>query len=168
MHDGGMPDGATPDTEMPGNAMPETEIPGSAMPDIEIPGSAVAGTALAGSEISGRDVPGGGLPSFEMPDFDVEAFITKLDGMGMKLTAIPLADGRFRVSRWCTLNAAQHARRIDELWTGQVGDDQARIDVLAVHLAKTAPQDAAPISSRVTRAGPANTGTRTPPQRKQE
>jgi hypothetical protein len=89
------------------------------------------------------------MPELEMPDFDVEAFVTKLDGMGMKLTAIPLADGRFRVSRWCLLNANEHAQQIDDLWNGQIGDDQKRIDVLAAHLAKVAPRDTARISSGV-------------------
>ena len=83
----------------------------------------------------------------EMADFDVEAFISKLDGMGMKLTAIPLADGKFRVSRWCMMNANDHAQQIQDLWTRQIGDDQARIDVLAAHLAKALPRDTIRISS---------------------
>src|SRR5579871_610802 len=83
----------------------------------------------------------------EMADFDVEAFISKLDGMGMKLTAIPLADGKFRVSRWCMMNANEHAQQIQDLWTRQIGDDQERIDVLAAHLAKLAPRDTIRISS---------------------
>jgi hypothetical protein len=77
-----------------------------------------------------------------MADFDVEAFIAKLDGMGMKLTAIPLADGRFRVSRWRMMEANEHTQQIDDLWTKLIGDDQKRIDVLAAHLAKAAPQSA--------------------------
>jgi hypothetical protein len=75
----------------------------------------------------------------EMLDFDVEAFIAKLDGMGMKLTAVPLADGRFRVSRWCMMTANEHAEQIQDLWTRQIGDDQERVDVLAAHLAKLIP-----------------------------
>jgi hypothetical protein len=78
-----------------------------------------------------------------MPDFDVEAFITELDRMGMKLTAIPLADGKLRVSRWCMLNANEHAQKIQDLWTKQIGNDQERIDVLATHLAKAALREAA-------------------------
>ncbi len=78
-----------------------------------------------------------------MADFDVEAFIAKLDGMGMKLTAIPLADGRFRVSRWCMMKANEHAQQIQDLWTGQIGDDQERIDALAAHLAKLIPNEMA-------------------------
>jgi len=77
-----------------------------------------------------------------MPDFDVEAFITKLDGMGMKLTAVPLANGKLRVSRWCMLNATEHAQQIQALWTAQIGDDQERVDILAAHLAKAAPPEA--------------------------
>src|SRR5215470_10052598 len=71
-----------------------------------------------------------------MADFDIEAFITKLDRMGMKLTAVPLADGKLRVNRWCMLNAAEHAQQIQDLWTTQIGNDQERIDALAAHLAK--------------------------------
>jgi hypothetical protein len=73
-----------------------------------------------------------------MPDFDVEAFITKLDRMGMKLTAVALADGKLRVNRWCMLNAAEHAQQIRDLWTTQIGNDRERIDVLAAHLANAA------------------------------
>jgi hypothetical protein len=77
-----------------------------------------------------------------MPDFDVEAFVAKLDGMGVKLTAIPLADGKLRVNRWCMLRASEHAHEIEDLWTTQIGNDRERIDVLAAHLAKAAPHEA--------------------------
>jgi hypothetical protein len=77
-----------------------------------------------------------------MQDFDVETFITNLDRMGMKLTAVPLADGKLRVNRWCMLNAAEHADEIEDLWTTQIGNDRERIDVLAAHLAKAAPHEA--------------------------
>jgi hypothetical protein len=80
--------------------------------------------------------------NLEMQDFDVETFITKLDRMGMKLTAVPLADGKLRVNRWCMLNAAAHAHEIEDLWTTQIGNDRERIDVLAAHLAKAAPREA--------------------------
>jgi hypothetical protein len=77
-----------------------------------------------------------------MPDFDVEAFITKLDHMGMKLTAVALADGKLRVNRWCMLNAAEHAQQIQDLWTAQIGNDRERIDVLAAYLANAAAGEA--------------------------
>jgi hypothetical protein len=83
------------------------------------------------------------MPDFVVPDFDVEAFISRLEGMGMKLTVIPLADGRFRVSRWCMLSANEHAQQIQDLWTRQIGDDQERINVLADHLANKAPRETA-------------------------
>jgi hypothetical protein len=71
----------------------------------------------------------------EMQDFDVEAFVASLDRMGLKLTAVPLADGKKRVSRWRMLQAAEHAQQIQDLWASQIGDNQARIDLLAAHLA---------------------------------
>jgi hypothetical protein len=83
----------------------------------------------------------------EMADFDVEAFITRLDRMGMKLTAIPLPDGRIRVSRWCMMNANEHTEQIQELWTRQIGDDQDRINVLAAHLTSRTPRETDYISS---------------------
>ena len=89
----------------------------------------------------------------EKPDFDVEAFIDKLDRMGMRLTAIPLADGKLRVSRWCMMKANKHAQQIQDLWARQIGDDQERIDVLAAHLAKTAPT-ASYIGSGLPRVAP--------------
>src|SRR5215470_16225841 len=77
-----------------------------------------------------------------MPDFDVEAFIAKLDHLGMKLTAVALADGKLRVNRWCMMNAAEHAEQIQDLWTTQIGNDRERIDVLAAHLANAAAGEA--------------------------
>jgi hypothetical protein len=90
---------------------------------------------------SNKGIVNSGNP--DMPDFDVDAFISKLDGMGMKLTAIPLADGKFRVSRWCMMKANDHAQQIQELWTRQIGDNQQRIDVLAAHLVKLASRETA-------------------------
>jgi hypothetical protein len=84
-----------------------------------------------------------------MADFDVEAFIAKLDRMGMKLTAVALADGKLRVNRWCMLNAAEHAQQIQDLWTTQIGNDRDRIDVLAAHLANAAAGEAVDCISSV-------------------
>jgi hypothetical protein len=89
------------------------------------------------------------MTDFVVSDFDVEAFVSRLEGMGMKLTVVPLADGRFRVSRWCLMSAQEHAQQIQELWKVQIGDDQGRIDVLALHLAKKEPRETAGyVSSR--------------------
>jgi hypothetical protein len=78
----------------------------------------------------------------KMPDFDVEAFVTELERMGVKLTAIALADGKLRVNRWCLLNASAYAEQIENLWTAQIGNDKDRIDALAAHLTRTAPLEA--------------------------
>jgi hypothetical protein len=74
-----------------------------------------------------------------MPEFDVESFVTRLDRMGMKLTSVPLADGKLRINRWRMLNAVEHTQQIQDLWATQIGDNQERIDVLAAHLAEAAP-----------------------------
>ena len=75
-----------------------------------------------------------------MPEFDVETFVARLDRMGLKLTSIPLADGKLRVNRWRMLNAGEHTQQIHDLWATQIGNNQERIDLLAAHLAKAAPQ----------------------------
>src|SRR5260370_22032123 len=101
-----------------------------------------------------------------MPDFDVEAFITKLDRMGMKLTAVALADGKLRVNRWCMLNAAEHAQQIRDLWTTQIGNDRQRIDVLAAHLANAAAGEAVHfISPRPLQVGSLQVGSQSIPAR---
>jgi hypothetical protein len=88
-----------------------------------------------------------------MLDFDAEAFVTELDRMGVKLTAIPLADGKWRVNRWCMLNATEYAQQIENLWITQIGNDRDRIDVLAAHLTRTAGAEgrggSAPVSSAI-------------------
>jgi hypothetical protein len=69
-----------------------------------------------------------------MLEFDVDAFITQLERLGLKLTAIRLADGKYRVNRWRTMRAVEHAEQIQHLWATRIGDNQARIDLLAAHL----------------------------------
>jgi hypothetical protein len=66
-----------------------------------------------------------------MPEFDVEAFITQIEAMGMRLTALPMADGKLRVYRWRLMAAFEHSQQIEALWKSKIGDDQARVDVLA-------------------------------------
>jgi hypothetical protein len=72
-----------------------------------------------------------------MPVFDVEALVAKLDSLGLILTALALADGKLRVNRWRTAQAAGHTQQIEELWASEIGDDRSRINLLAVHLAGT-------------------------------
>ena len=55
--------------------------------------------------------------------------------VGVKLTAVPLADGKMRINRWRMLHAVE-ARQVESLWASQIGDNQARIDSLAAHLAR--------------------------------
>jgi hypothetical protein len=67
-----------------------------------------------------------------MLDFDVEAFVAKLESLGVKLTAV--ADGRMRISRW-RMPLAVDTVQIESLWASQIGENQGRIDRLAAHLA---------------------------------
>jgi hypothetical protein len=69
-----------------------------------------------------------------MSDFDVGAFVAKLERLGIKLTAVPLADGKMRISRWRMLHAID-AKEIESVWASQIGENRARIDMLAAHLA---------------------------------
>jgi hypothetical protein len=71
-----------------------------------------------------------------MVEFDAEAFVTQLDGLGLKLTAVPHADGKYRVYRWRTMDAVQHRQQIQDLWAFQIGDSQSRLEILAAHLAQ--------------------------------
>ena len=75
-----------------------------------------------------------------MSEFDVEAFVARLDRMGMKLTAVPLADGKLRINRWRMMHSVEHAQQIEYLWASQIGDNQARIDLLAAHLSRAVPR----------------------------
>ena len=74
-----------------------------------------------------------------MPEFDVEAFVSKLERLGVKLTSVPLADGKVRINRWRMLNAGNNNQQIQDLWNVQIGENQAHIDLLAAYLAHTAP-----------------------------
>src|ERR1700687_5016866 len=74
-----------------------------------------------------------------MSEFNVEAFVARLERMGLKLTAVPMADGRLRINRWRMMQAAENTQQIQDLWTSQIGDNQARIDMLGAHLAALVP-----------------------------
>ena len=73
-----------------------------------------------------------------MNAFDVESFVAEMDRMGVKLTAVPLADGTVRVNRWRTMQAVDHGHKSEHLWGSQVGHDQVRMESLAAHLMKRA------------------------------
>src|ERR1700676_11853 len=94
---------------------------------------------LAHTWIMSCGVVAGGWVGVEMPEFDVEAFVSKLERLGVKLTSVPLADGKVRINRWRMLNAGNNNQQIQDLWNVQIGENQAHIDLLAAYLAHTAP-----------------------------
>jgi hypothetical protein len=67
-----------------------------------------------------------------MSEFDAAAFTREIERAGFKLTATPLADGKYRVGRWSMINADRH--QVDKLWAAKVGDNPQRLDLLARHL----------------------------------
>ena len=75
-----------------------------------------------------------------MADFNVEGFVAEMDRMRVKLTAVPLANGKYRVNRLKMLQAVEHTKQIEDLWTSQIGDNQSRIEQLAVHLSQAEPR----------------------------
>ena len=62
-----------------------------------------------------------------MTEFDPQGFIAELERMGMKLTALQLADGKFKVYRWRMQGARQNALQI-ETREDRIGENQARIE----------------------------------------
>jgi hypothetical protein len=70
----------------------------------------------------------------QMSDFDVEGFVANMERMGLKMTAVRLADGKYRVNRWRMPDAVEHIQQIEELWASQIGANPARMDQLAAHL----------------------------------
>ena len=67
-----------------------------------------------------------------MPEFDPAAFTSEIEGAGLKLTAIPLADGNYRVSRWSM--GSTDRSRIERIWA-QICDNEKHLEQLARHLA---------------------------------
>ncbi len=83
-----------------------------------------------------------------MAHLDVAGLVRELERLGVALTAVRLADGKFRVNRWRMLSAVANTARIDSLWAEAVGDDPERLDRIATHLlAKT--QSSLPADTRV-------------------
>jgi hypothetical protein len=70
-----------------------------------------------------------------MFELDIETFVAKMDRMGVKLTVVPLADGKYRLNQWRTMEAFEHTQQIQDLWASQIGGNQNRVDQLAFHLA---------------------------------
>lgn len=74
-----------------------------------------------------------------MDYFDVSSFVAKLEGMGLKLTTIPLADGTIRINKWKLPDAAERPEEIEKMWLSAIGENQARIGALAAHLSRPTP-----------------------------
>jgi hypothetical protein len=74
-----------------------------------------------------------------MSEFDIDAFITELERLGVKLTTIRLPDGTYRVNRWRMPDAIMHAEQIERLWATHIGDSKSRMMLLATHLARRLP-----------------------------
>jgi hypothetical protein len=70
-----------------------------------------------------------------MQEFDVDAFITELERLGLKLTATRLLDGTYRVNRW-GMPDVTHAQQIEDLWAKHIADDKARMILLGTHVAR--------------------------------
>jgi hypothetical protein len=69
-----------------------------------------------------------------MPEFDIDAFITELERLGVKLTTIRLPDGTYRVNRWRMPDAIVHTEQIERLWATHIGDSKSRTMLLADRL----------------------------------
>jgi hypothetical protein len=81
-----------------------------------------------------------------MSEFDVEAFVSELAAAGMKLTAVPMADGTIKIYRWRMTGAFEHAKQIEALWATQIGNDPTRMGLLAPHISGAA--SPAPLGER--------------------
>jgi hypothetical protein len=86
-----------------------------------------------------------------MSEFDVDAFITEIEGLGLRLTAIRFADGTYRVSRWRMLEASEHAQQIEDLWASHIGESKSRTLMFAGRLltrgsSRKAPEPRAPVT----------------------
>jgi hypothetical protein len=69
-----------------------------------------------------------------MSEFDIDAFITELERLGLRLTAMRLPDGTYRVNRWRTADAVAHAQQIEKLWAMHIGDNKTHMRLLADRL----------------------------------
>jgi hypothetical protein len=65
------------------------------------------------------------IPKVAMPRLDIEAFVSAIEGLGLRLSATPLADGKVRLNRWRMPDAVLNTQKIEDLWAARIGDDQA-------------------------------------------
>jgi hypothetical protein len=66
----------------------------------------------------------------------VGVFVSDVERLGLRLSATPLADGKVRLNRWRMPDAVLNAQKIDDLWAVQIGDDQARMEELTIHVVR--------------------------------
>ena len=69
-----------------------------------------------------------------MPQLKVEVFVSDVERLGLILNVTPLADGKARLNRWRMPDAILNAQKIEDLWAVQIGDNQARIEELTIHV----------------------------------
>jgi hypothetical protein len=81
-----------------------------------------------------------------MSEFDIDAFITELERLGVKLTTIRLPDGTYRVNRWRMPGASAHAEQIERLWATHIGDNKTRTRLLADRLLVRASESPATVA----------------------
>jgi len=65
-----------------------------------------------------------------MSESDAVVFTQEIERMGVKLTAIRLADGQYCINRWPMINAIS-PQHVDGIWAANIGDDQGLIDLSA-------------------------------------
>jgi hypothetical protein len=71
-----------------------------------------------------------------MQQFSIEAFISDVERLGLRLSATRLADGKIRLNRWRMPDAVINAQRIEDLWAVQIGESRERLEELARHVLK--------------------------------
>jgi hypothetical protein len=71
-----------------------------------------------------------------MPQLSIEAFVSDVERLGLRLNATRLADGKIRLNRWRMPDAVTNTQQIEDLWAVQIGDSPERIEELARHVLK--------------------------------
>jgi hypothetical protein len=69
-----------------------------------------------------------------MDGFDAADFVAANERLGLRLCAVPLADGTHRLTRWRLPEAVANAGKIATLWAAKVGEDPGRLEQLTTHL----------------------------------
>ena len=74
------------------------------------------------------------ITSPNMPQLSIEALVTEIERLGLRLSATHLADGKVRLNRWRTPDGVINAQQIEDLWASQIGVNTERIDELTKYL----------------------------------